>query len=250
MKKNILILGVILLLSNACKSHKAILNESTSNISAKKLSRKLKQNRFKAKRFESRFTVDYQDDNKRFSGGGKIKVLKDSMIWGSINFMGIPAAKFLLTPTKIQYYNKVEQVYYDGDYQSVYELTGVELNFQNIQNILFADVLMPINPVDYDLSVNPKFYQLKSKHRDEMLQEIKINSFFKIISELLQKNNQSLQVDYPKFITIENQIIPEFIRFNAQGEKGNLSLKIEFKNPVINKNTRYPFKIPSNYSPM
>ncbi len=248
MKKFYIILIIVLSISG-CKSRPNIYSVEIKKLNTKKLIKNLEKSRFSSKLFESRFSIKYQGKNQRFSGGGKIKILKDSIIWGSINFMGIPGAKFMLTPSKIQYYNKVEQTYYAGNYQSISNLIGIDLNFYQIQNLLFADVISKPKTNEYEISFSSKYYELNAA-KSKLINRIKINSFFKVIFEKVQSGDKSLDISYDKFIQLKDEILPTNIRIKAENKQQNLLLNLDFNKPIIGKPTRYPFKIPDNYTKM
>jgi len=242
----IFILSSVLFLS--CKTVKPIKYGRTVNINLEKLIKKIEKHNFSAHNYSSRFEVKFNNQNQDFTGRGKIKILKDSMIWGSINFMGIPAAKFLLTPHRIQYYNKVDQTYYDGDYQIVYNLTGTNLSFRNIQNLLFANPINPINIEDYQLKINSSSYSLNSKTAHHLIPVIQIIPNYKIRKlEINPLPGQKLSVIYPGFIKIGRQILPNDIYIHSKGMADDLSVKIKLKNQRINQKQTYPFKIPEGY---
>ena len=101
MKKTILILAGFVLLISSCKSYKKTAGEHTRKMRLSKLLRETDKHRFSAKTLECRISISYSDPKQSFSGSGKIRILKDSIIWGSMNFLGIPMAKFKITPGKI-----------------------------------------------------------------------------------------------------------------------------------------------------
>ena len=249
MKKILSILFIVSLLFYSCSAVKPINTGKTSKITLKKLIKKTNNHNFSAENYSSRFEVKFENKNQNFSGRGKIKVLKDSIIWGSLNFMGIPAAKFLITPNKIQFYNKVDQTYYDGDFQAVYELTGTKLSFIDIQNLLFANLIKPIKENKFQFQNKISKYLLMSTNPKDKIQEINIIPKYKVGKFIFKPNNgQTFTVLYPGFYKIKNQIIPSEIRIKTAGTNNDLFLKIKFKNPQINQKQTYPFKIPSNYS--
>ena len=246
--KKFLYLLLFILVFSSCKSHKLISNGKTSNLSTHKLLKRIDKNRFEATTFESRFNVQYKDQYQNFNGNGKIRIFKDSIIWGSINFMGIPVVKFYLTPSSVQYYNKIEKKYYSGDYSKIREILGADLDFYHLQNLLVGDPLFPVSDLkDYQLNIAPTFYRLQNPQ--EILTELDFSPSYKVVSEkIIPNNTDKLIVRYSDFEAIKNNILPKKIRILNSGAKQNLSMDVLYKNISLNKDLHFPFSIPSNYS--
>ena len=245
MKKYLIILTALFFL-NACKSLEKTHYDSTRKISRSKLLKELDKHRFSVRSFESKIHMEYTTPDNKVSGNGRIKILKDSVIWGSLNFLGIPVVKFHITPEKIQYYNKLNKTYYDGNFDLVSQYLGVELDFQNLQNLLLGDLLTDIKAGDYRLKRDEKNYRLLAKE-PQLLDSIQIAPFFKITHEYLQEQEQSAQVNYLTYQKIKQENLPKIIEIIT----GNgIKLKLEYKNPSTGKKLRFPFQIPSGYSPV
>lgn len=248
MKKIIVPLLLLLMLTGSCKSHKKTLPRKTARISSKKLLRKIQKNNFDAKTFESRFNIKYKDAGQKFNGNGKIRILKDSIIWGSINFMGIPVVKFYFTPSSVQYYNKIEKTYYKGDYKKLKEWTGADLDFYHLQHLLTGDALYPV-PLfrDYELEILPGTYRFRNSA--DMLEEIEFSPSFKVVSEKLTSgNDEILQIQYKDFKEVKSNLLPQKIHLHTKDEKGGINVDLHYKNISLNKDLKFPFSIPSNYS--
>jgi len=234
---------------SGCKSWQQTSYDKTSKISKRKLAKEIKKQSFSARSFDSRIKINYQNASQGFSGSGQIRILKDSIIWASINLLGIPVAKFYVTPHKVQYYNKINGEYYDGNFTFISKLLGQELHFANLQNILLGDVAKPISLSDYELSIQKDAYVLQSNNASK-LSLIKLTSFFKVLTEKMQQENVSINIAYESHKDIKNQHIPTIIKIDTHQDKIDTNLRLEYKSPRINKNLRFPFKIPSGYSPI
>jgi len=232
----------------SCKSRRNLNLETTTEISKHRLIKKIKLNQFDAQTFESRFNIKYKDVTQNFNGNGKLRILKDSIIWGSINFMGIPVVKFYLTPSSVQYYNKIEKKYYSGDYRKVNDILGADLNFYHLQNIFLGNSLSPSSEFKkYQLNILPKLYRLTNPK--ELLQVIDINPSYKVVSEKITPDSQNqIFIRYSDFKSEKKNILPQKIRIIHNGNNKGLTLDLFYKNINIDKDLHYPFHIPENYS--
>lgn len=244
MKKSI---AILFLLSSlfACKSFQKTNYEKTNKISKQHLIKQLDEQGFAATTFESRIKITYKDKHQDFTGNGKIKILKDSIIWGSINFMGIPMAKFFITPHQIQYYNKINKEYYKGNFDYIRKEFGINLNFNHLQNLLLGDLIDKIHPENYKLK-RKKYYYLLLQTRKNRLDSIKIAPFYKILSEKLSYQKKFAGIEYSNYQKIQDINLPGRIIFST----GDIILKLEYKKPVTGKELRFPFHIPENYQPV
>lgn len=244
MKKYIYISLVIILAFYSCKSTHKVSVSKTGNLEKLQLLKQLKQNQFKALTFESKITISYQDSVQSFNGNGRIRILKDSIIWGSIYFVGIPILKFYITPDRISYYNKLDRTFYEGNFNILKRQLGIEIGFEHLQNLLLGDLIKTVNPQLYQLEQFNKYYLFKSPGND-ILNQIIIAPFYKIIKEEIQtRNNLNMTIQYEDYQKINDQHIPGEIKIFTSGHKRIL---LAYKNITINKQLRFPYRVPQTY---
>ena len=241
MKRILFILTGLLLWLSSCKSYQKTAYDHTRKMRVKKLLREIEKHRFSAKTFESRIGVSYSDLNQSFSGNGKIRILKDSIIWGSMNFLGIPMLKFYITPDKIQYYNKIDQTYYDGNFDLLQKEFGLSFNFNNLQNLLTGDLITDLSPAHTQLKTTAKSYWLVPN--DSLIKNIEISPFFKILSGYFQAPNANIQLKYKDYQKIDKQNLPK----NLEIKSGAKLIQLHYKNIILDKKLRFPFKLPVDY---
>ena len=250
MKKHLYILLVLTFSLSGCRSTKLVGNVHTEHMRFQKLISQIEKNKFSASTLESRLHFHYDDGEQNLSASGKIRILKDSIIWGSINMIGIPMLKFMITPHRIQYYNKTNSTYYDGDFGIVSDKLGVALNFKNLQNLLLGAPIQNLDVDDYRLKIRKSYYLLTAKHVAP-IGSIKINPSYKMLFVNLKQQDKSVQIHYPEYQKVGTQSIPKKIQITA-GQSGHKSMQIdlEYKRPVMDKKLRFPFHIPSGYDRM
>ncbi len=248
MKKVIYILAILIFTLSGCRSLKHTDYKNTYKISNRRLHKELSKKRFSASTFESRFKLNFKDKYQNISGHGRIKVKKDSIIWGSINVLGIPVIKFMITPQKVQYYSKLNSEYYDGNFDLINQQLGLELSYDNLQNLLLGDIILPLNAKEYQLSINKNYYQLDDN--ENILSQVKITPFFKVLSEMMQHKNGQLSVNYIDYQVVGKQNIPKKVKITTQQTSNNIETIIEYKSASVGNKLRFPFKIPEGYKRM
>ncbi len=242
MKKIILILTGFVLFLSSCKSFRKTTYDHTQKIRLNKLLREADNHRFSSKTLEAGLAVSYNDDTQSFSGKGKIRILKDSIIWGSLNFLGIPMAKFYITPTKIQYYNKINRSYYDGSLDLLEQKLGLSFGFNDLQNLLTGDLISKINPEKTSLIINADNYELHLQN--PVVKKISLTAFYKMLSGTFYDSSQgNIQLNYQNY----QQIAKEYIPGSIVIQTGIKHLKIKYSKIFLNKALGFPFRIPDNY---
>ena len=81
--------------------------------------------------------VDFKDDRQEQGITMSFRMQKDKAIWLSAP-LGL--AKIYITPEKVQFYNKLDNTYFDGDFKYLSQLTGLTLDFESLQNLLFMSI--------------------------------------------------------------------------------------------------------------
>jgi hypothetical protein len=129
-------------------------------------SKKVIENHYNNKRDFStlyiRSSAKYRDDRQSQSISAEIKIKKDEKILVSIRFLGITMAKALITPKEVKYYEKINGTYFEGDYASLSEWLGTDLDFNKIQNMLLGQPIDDLTQQKYLSEVTDSFYKLNA----------------------------------------------------------------------------------------
>ena len=137
--KFILLIAIIV---SSCKSKKMVTDNSVAALSTKKVINNHYNNTFDKKTVYARLNAKYKD--KKTSAGITIKLRmeKDKTIWMSATKLGIPLAKLKITPSKVSYYEKLQKVYFEGDFSLLSKWLKTELDFDKVQNILLGQAVL------------------------------------------------------------------------------------------------------------
>lgn len=251
MTKRILLMGLpVLLLFSSCKTIKP--NESSVKmLSVKKVVKAYENASFSKKTLQAKIKAHYKDAKTSQNVAIKLRLKKDEIIWMSGSFLGIPLAKVKITPTSVQYYEKVTRTYFDGDFSLISEALGTELNFDQIQNMLLGQSLLPLDN-KHELQVENNSYLLTPKEQ-ALLFDIFcwINPMhFKVDKQILEdtSDKQSLSITYSDYQELSKENLPKSIYITALQSKKTTNIEMEYRNIEFDKELRYPFEIPSNYT--
>ncbi|TAF67345.1 MAG: DUF4292 domain-containing protein [Cytophagales bacterium] len=209
------------------------------------------------KYLDSKFKLNYKDDNEDFEAKVKLRMCKDSLIWVSITgSIGIEGLRLFITRDSIYAIDRLEKKDYILDYKTLSERLQFELNFDILQAIIIGG--MPYKEFDKnkvkDVSQADKDYWLIK----QKIQHISIDNYINPENkrlELLQltdaKTNNWLKMSYQNFTTLENSdlLFPNSSYINLKyldKEKKIRQTNIEinhFKVLVTNEPLNFPFTI-------
>ena len=83
----------------------------------------------------------YEDDKQSHSLNADIRIKKNEIIWINIKMIGFPVAKALITPTKVSYYEKINNTYFEGDFTMLSNWLGTDLDFTKVQNLFLGKAI-------------------------------------------------------------------------------------------------------------
>lgn len=238
------------LLALSCKSSKRVIasGEASSQLSAKQVIKQHQKNDANFKTMQGKVRIDLIEGEKEQGLTFNFRIEKDKVIWLSAPF-GI--ARMMITPDKVQFYNKQDNQYFDGDYILLSDFVGVDLDFAKVQNILLGQAIYNLKNEPHQVSVNENSYALQPKDQRALLELFYLinPAHFKMDSLQLyqQLQKRMLQVDYSSYQKIKNQILPQNIRIIATEDADQVAITMEFKSVSINEEVRFPFKIPSGF---
>lgn len=243
-----LFLALFLVLSG-CKSSKTVTGgDSNLKLSAKQL---IKENSKKSpdfKTLQSKLKITYSEGDKKQSHTVSYRMEKDKVLWMSATF-GVIRAK--ITPEAVAFYNKLDNTYFEGDFEYFSQLLGTDLDFEKVQNIILGEALFNLKDENYKLSLFEGNYLLQPKNQRELFEIFfHVNpSLFKVTRQELSQmaEKRQLLIDYLAHQEIDNQVLPEHVKVIAVEDTKEMIAELEFKSVSLNENLRFPFKIPSGF---
>jgi hypothetical protein len=217
------------------------------------LLKKINSNRIvNFKTFSAKVKVNYKDkEGEQPELTVFIHVLKDSLIWVSINatIFSYEALRVLITPDSIKVLNKKDKLVQLRSVSYLQELTQLPFDFFTLQDYLLGNpVYLDSNVISYKkneqsitlMNVGPIFKHLISiSNGDFLLQHSKLDDVDPI-------RNRTCDLIYTGY---ENNNGVKFAteRRISVSEKAKLDIDMNFKQYGFNETLSYPFSIPKNY---
>ena len=250
MLKKSLFIFVFLSLITSCKSTKKY-RSNMETLSAKSIIKKNAKAQFDKKNVKATLVVKYKGKVNLPNLKASLRIVKDSVIWLSLSKFGFPVAKLMITPKRVQFYEKISKTYFDGDFELISEALGTDFDFKKAQNLFFGEPLLPLKKGKYIVNYSENTYLLNQKKPNDLFDIsfwIDPNTF-KLVKEHVSHahKNQTLTIAYPNFTEIEGNLFPSHFKIKATSKQLKTNINVTYKNVVFDTALSFPFKIPSSY---
>lgn len=255
MKKAAFILVIVFL--GSCKS-KAILVDTPSpkkielsgnTLSNRKIIQNLVSNKIDFKTLYIRANVDYTSQNKSQSVSTEIKIKKDEIILVSIRVLGITMAKAFITPIEVKYYEKINGTYFEGNYESISQLLGTDLDFNKLQNLFLGQPIKEIDSDGYLLTEVDNSYKFNSIEKNPETSFIIDSEKYLLKSQEVKQldKERTFEVKYAPFQRVTSVLFPSTFEVIAIQKNVNTTIKVAYNSITINEDLSYPYAVPGGY---
>jgi hypothetical protein len=247
------ILGLVLLslFIVSCGSRKGVKGIATKNAEAANIINKHYQNEVDFNTLTGKLKTVYQSEDRTQSVNLSFRMKKDTAIWMSASVLGFPVAKAYITPSRVSYYEKVSQTYFDGDFRLLSDLLGTPLDFQKLQNLLIGQAIYDLREEEYEFSQTAKGFQFMPSEEGLIKKMFLLNpkTFMTSAQQLAQvENNKSVTVTYSDYQEVEGRIFPEEISIIANESGNSTRIELTYRSLEFNPGElSFPFDIPSGY---
>ena len=250
MKISLKISLILMLLAFSCKTTNTISSdgELTSDLSAKQLIKNNTKSIANFRTLTARVKADYSSNDESKGTTISLRMEKGKTIWMSAPFS---MAKVLITPEKVSFYNKLDNTYFDGDFELLSDFVGTDLDFDKVQNILLGEALYDLKKEEFIASTFEKSYLLQPKNQRDLFEIFYLlnPSHFKMDSQQFAQPNENriLQIDYKDYQKVDKQKLPQTIKIIAVEKFDETIIDLEYRSVALNEKIRFPFRIPSGY---
>lgn len=255
MKKGLFILAIIFL--SSCKSKavfvdtktpKTIVNEE-NGLTSKKIIQNHYSNKNEFSTLYIRASAKYKHEDDSQSVSAEVKIKKDEKILVSIRVLGITMAKALITPNEVNYYDKINGTYFQGNYEGLSQWLGTDLDFNKIQNMLIGQPIDDLTKGNYSFIETEKFYKLNAlEDKTEKSFSFEAEHFLLKKQEIIQPDKErSFEVNYPNFQDFVSGIFPTSLTINAFQKKVKTTITIDYNSITFNEDLSFPYNVPDGY---
>ena len=253
MKLYVLPLFILLLLISSCGGSKSALKESDLKTETlKAIVKKYDQYKPNFKTMRGRLKGAYDDGRSQQGINISYRFQKDETLWMSARLAGLfEVAKIMITPDNIKFYERVDNSYFDGNFELVSDFIGLELNYSQIENLLLGQAIKPVLIKQTDFETFESYYQLNTTYKDGVFQTLILDAkTFKIKEQILKKDNNQVKIIYSVYQMVEENAFPEELMILASDGKDVTNISLTYKNIKLNDELNFPFRMPSSFSPL
>ena len=257
-------IGFALLIAG-CKTKRSIIKEPIKTYGEDYLLEKLAENELRFNWLSAKMKISYTEDRITSDFKGQLRMRKDSVIWITFSpALGIEAARLMITRDSIKYMNRIDKVYFKGDYDFVNRYLQTDIDFDMLQSIIIGNDFQFYEKTTFRASYDNPEYKLSTTSRRELkrfveevvdekpvlIQNIWLHpETFKITKVDIKeygKENKKLEAIYDKFIPLEEMLFPSRLIFEVTGD-ANITIDVNFSRTELNEPKSFPFSIPSKY---
>lgn len=250
MKRFLAIALLVFLVSCKSKSVAVEANKPTTRMSANKIIENYNNNKLEFSTLYIKSNVAYADDKRSQNVTAEIKIKKDQQILVSVRFLGITMAKASITPTSVSYYEKMGGTYFDGDFTTLSQWLGTDLDYNKIQNMLLGRTIDDLEKGKYAESFVDQIYRLD----DASASSIKKSFYFDANTFLVNKQEitqsaegRMIQVAYSDNAVYKEASLPSKVLINTIQKKGKTQINLEYNTITFNEELSFPYSVPNGY---
>lgn len=201
------------------------------------------------KTISARMSVDFKDEKREQSVTMDVRMEKGQKIWMSARVLGFTVAKVFITRDRVQFYEKLNNQSFDGDFSLISDFLGEEVTFDQVEAILLGQAVEPLDKKSFSIEGNE--YLFKEGALIEKLFKLR-PADFKLSEQSITKaaEDSYLQIKYPDYQVVSGKIVPLKVMIDARKENKNTFVSLEFRDVTFDQNLSYPFDMPSNTKPI
>jgi hypothetical protein len=224
--------------------------KSDTRMSANKIIENYYNNKIDFSTLYIKSNVQYSDDKQTQNVTAEIRIKKDQQILVSVRFLGITMAKASITPTSVSYYEKMGGRYFEGDFSSLSQWLGTDLDYNKIQNMLLGRAIDDLEKGKYSESFVDQIYRLEDVSSDKIKKSFffDANTFMINKQEIIQTaEDRMIQVAYSDNAVYKEATLPTKVLINTIQKKGKSQINLEYNTITFNEELSFPYSVPNGY---
>ncbi|GGF62750.1 hypothetical protein GCM10011397_02300 [Wenyingzhuangia marina] len=237
----------------SCSSKKKIVADlNIPNIKYSKLVKEYKVNSFKEADFNTvkiDAKMSYKIGNSSQKLGLNFRIAKGEKIWISGDFLGIPVVKMLIEKDSVHYYNKFDKTYFDGSFDFIKQLVGVDISYEVLEKLLVGDLVLDVEENRFKVQiVDNAYFIYDSSDVDYYLESAIYPSNFKTKFQRIEKiyTGAKFETYYKNYQEVDGFEFPKEFNFKGKNKGGEFIISIKYDDVKFNENLSFPYKVPKD----
>jgi hypothetical protein len=200
--------------------------------------------------FSCRARCNWKDDKLQMDFQASIRMVKDSLIWGSVTGpLGIEAARFLITKDSFRLISNLSKEYIVSDVTYVQRWLSLPLSFDQLQHLVAGQLVLVENAVT-DISINDSSSFIIYQESPKLFFKHILNpqSYTFNLSVLKDKLlDQSISTTFGRADSLGGKMFPVNRSMIIERGKETMNLQMEFFKYSINESLSFPFEINTGF---
>ena len=243
-----LVLIVALALLSGCSSSRKVVGKSAVQpMTTKALIRNHMEGTLDFNTLRGRIKVDYSNGKSSQGTSLSFRMEKDKAIWISAP---LGMFKAYLTPERISFYNKIDKEYFEGDFDFLEQMLGVELAFDQVQKLLLGDAIVELDRRRFDSEILGNQYRLEPRKQNALFDLMILidPATFKVALQQVNRPQaaQSFEVGYT-YQQVGARVIPAKVLVKASLPSTQSVIDLDYRQMEFDKKLSFPYRIPKGY---
>lgn len=236
----------------SCKSKSAVAEKSakSAHLKADKIIENYNNNKTDFSTLYIKSNVKYTDYKHSQNVSAEIKIKKDEQILISIRYLGFIVAKASITPTTVNYYEKISGEYFEGDFSVLSQFLGTNLDYNKIQNLFLGRAIDDLKKGQYSSTDSEQDHRLDDTSDPNTKKSFYFDSkdFLITKQEIAQTIEQRMvQIAYSNKKMYDKLTLPLIINIDSYQTKGKSEIDIEYNTVTFNEEISFPYSVPNGY---
>ncbi len=249
LKSKYIIAGIALILSaSACKSTKQLTApipeaEVSSVMLKSEVFEQTNEHNLAYDNLSANFSIQLKLDDNSNSANGQLRILRDSLIWVSVNKLSIEFARVLITKDSVFILNRLDKTVLKRNIRFLNDYTGGLADFSSIQKILLGDNFIKYEKERFNIENDGKYFTIRQVP-DPPIQALSMLIAIEIFKlkeiQIIDFQSRNLKIKYDNFTNIDGQMIPFEVNVESDNPE-KVSIKINFNKLTFNQTQSFPF---------
>jgi len=191
----------------------------------------------------------FKNKKEKWTFAYRIYMVKDSLIWCSITKFGMEWVRMQITEDSIQILDRSGKNYITADYTLLREKSGMDINFNTLENILTGNTGFMQDSLRADIKSNIPHRFLGRRDSTQFAFILSADNFK--INQMEAENqhkNQKTFLSYANYETLEGYQLPAYFLLNVIKPERNQIELIHTRMERNSENFSVSFSIPENYA--
>lgn len=233
----------------SCAGSKKLVQKELVPITNDDVLAALEKHNFDFNWLSAKANTELESPDERVSGSMIFRLKKDSAVWVVVKKLGIEFARVLVTPADYTVLYRMEGVYEKSSIQNIKKIVGVDLNFEDLQQWLFGNIILP-DSQSVNIALVPPHYIVKSQQPD-FLVTYYLNGYSLLVDKIQMEDirKRVITAEYNEYTKLNNGKLTPYERLLTfpYSETENASIKLKFSEFEVDIPKELKFDIPSHY---